>query len=146
CEVLDGDNVISGNTNNGIGLNNTSGNFIQGNFIGTNRDGTSAVANGKGIVVLDSPNNTIGVIGRFASFGNVISGNSGDGILIQNSASPVTPSQLNTVQGNFIGTDAAGIAALPNTGDGVKLDGASSNAIGDASPGQGNVISGNGGE
>jgi len=33
CEVLDGDNVISGNTESGIKIDSSDGNFVLGNFI-----------------------------------------------------------------------------------------------------------------
>ncbi|HVS81721.1 MAG TPA: LamG-like jellyroll fold domain-containing protein [Pyrinomonadaceae bacterium] len=139
CAVLDGDNVISGNVNNGIGINKASQNTVQGNFIGTDRTGTSAIPNGIGIVILDASNNNLGISG----FGNVISGNTGDGIQIKVQS---TSSNGNKVQGNFIGTNSAGTAAVPNGGDGVSIQGSSSNTIGGANPGEGNVISGNVGE
>ena len=50
----------------------------------------------------------------------------------------------NTVQGNFIGTDATGMNALPNIVAGVTIDtGSSSNLIGGTVAGARNVISGN---
>ena len=55
-------------------------------------------------------------------------------------------SQNNFVTGNFIGTNAAGAAAVANGGSGVKLDGSNGNTIGGTGPTEGNVISGNGGE
>ena len=51
----------------------------------------------------------------------------------------------NEIQGNFIGTDAAGTGALPNVQRGVLLSGgASSNTIGGLQPSDRNLISGNG--
>ena len=49
------------------------------------------------------------------------------------------------VQGNFIGTNAAGTAALANQGDGVWLDDAFGDTIGGTAAGAGNLISGNNG-
>ena len=50
------------------------------------------------------------------------------------------------VAGNYIGTNAAGTAALGNSGDGVEIDsGASSNTVGGSAAGMGNIISGNAG-
>ena len=50
----------------------------------------------------------------------------------------------NLVVGNFIGTDQTGTLAVPNALSGVILNGnASSNTVGGAAPGAGNVISGN---
>jgi hypothetical protein len=53
----------------------------------------------------------------------------------------------NVVSGNFIGTDASGTAALGNEQDGVRIrDGAQFNLIGGDTPGERNLISGNGEE
>jgi CSLREA domain-containing protein len=52
----------------------------------------------------------------------------------------------NTVAGNFIGTNAAGTAALPNTGHGIFIDGSSTNIIGGTTAAERNLISGNAGD
>jgi hypothetical protein len=64
----------------------------------------------------------------------------GNGILVQSNA--------NTISGNFIGTNPAGTARMPNgtfpnSGDGVQIQNASNNIIGTAAPGDRNIISGN---
>ena len=77
--------------------------------------------------------------GTNAGAGNVISGNLGNGILLRGS-----DVVSNSVQGNFIGTDATGMNPLPNTVAGVTIDtGASFNLIGGTVAGARNVISGN---
>ncbi len=132
-------NVISGNGANGVLLINsgTTGNLVQNNFVGTDRMGTATVGNAlNGVIVSAANNNTIG--GTVAGARNVISGNGTNGVRIRSGASG------NVVQGNFIGTDRLGTAPLGNTLEGVQInDGASSNTIGGASPGERNVISGN---
>ncbi len=133
-------NVISGNRSAlGIGGLNAMGNLVQGNFIGTDPSGTGRVPNAFGINI-SAPNNLIG--GSAANAGNVISGNGGveilDGIGIDISGAG------NQVQGNLIGTDVTGAAALPNGYHGVSVRG-SANLIGGIAAGAGNVISGNGG-
>jgi large repetitive protein len=76
--------------------------------------------------------------GTASGAGNVISGNTEDGIVLGGDASS------NLVQGNLIGTDAAGTSAVPNVEDGAVLDaGASSNTIGGTVAGARNVVSGN---
>src|SRR5665213_1850794 len=76
---------------------------------------------------------------------NVISANDSEGIYISGSSD-------NVIQGNFIGTDVTGTAALGNTppgylGSGVMIDSylfpATNNWIGGASAGARNIISGN---
>ena len=51
----------------------------------------------------------------------------------------------NVIQGNFIGTDMTGGAAMPNRQDGIVItNGSSDNTIGGTDPSDANVISGNG--
>jgi hypothetical protein len=133
-------NVISGNGGNGVGisgvLRRVARNTVQGNFIGTDHTGTAAIPNRGGIAISESDQNIIG--GATSGAGNVISGNSGDGILI--TGFPIG----NLVQGNFIGTDLTGSLELGNSGSGVVLDEAFSSAIGGATPAARNVIAFNG--
>ncbi len=125
-------NVISGNGGNGIGMVWPC--LVEGNEIGTDAGGTAAVANsGDGILVL-STGATIG--GTASGDANVISGNGSYGIDID------APDCL--VEGNKIGTDAGGTAAVPNY-NGIYVDSLSSGAtIGGTTSGDANVISGNG--
>ncbi len=96
-------------------------------MIGLDGSGTLALPNrGDGISVFAS--NDIQILH------NVISGDLGAGIRLQ--------SILVGVFGNFIGTNAAGLAAVPNQGGGVIVD-AGSSQIGDDGLDDGNVISGN---
>ena len=110
----------------------SNGNTVVGNFVGTDPAGTSALGNGQGIDVLGL-NNTIG--GTVAADRNLASGNAaGSGVLIDAGSGDV-------VQGNLIGTNAAGTAALAN-GGGITLDNAPNNTIGGTAAGAGNVLSG----
>jgi titin len=87
-------NVISGNGQYGILIQGTAstGNGILGNRIGTTSDGTSALANGHGVVVFSSSSNIVG--GTTAAARNVISGNSGLGVWLDSLTTG------NLVQGN----------------------------------------------
>ena len=129
-------NVISGNYR-GIWITSANDNVVQGNKIGTDLAGSTAIPNQlMGIYVLNSASTTIG--GAIAGAGNLISGNSGDGITIYGSSSTTS-----VVEGNLIGTDAAGTIAIANGGDGVDIvAGASSNTIG-GTGNAGNLLSGN---
>ncbi|MCI0682029.1 MAG: LamG domain-containing protein, partial [Gemmataceae bacterium] len=135
-------NVISGNNWSGIGISGagTTGNQILGNYIGTDFTGTQALANSLGGIGISggAANNIIG--GITGGTRNVISGNTGIGVNISGSSAV-----NNVVQGNYIGTNATGTAALPNSGlAGVQITGgASNNTIGGSAAGAGNVISGN---
>jgi CSLREA domain-containing protein len=120
-----------------IELDTNGGNTIQGNFIGTDPAGTLAPGNFSGIAIGNSNTNTIG--GLTADKRNLISGNK---IGVQ-----ITSGTGNMVQGNLIGTDAAGTGALGNNAAcdcGAVRVFATDTIIGGTTPGARNVISGNG--
>ena len=118
-----------------------TGNTIAGNYLGTTATGNAANANRNGVRITGGANNnTVG--GTAAVDRNVISGNLDNGVLINSAGS-----DGNTVQGNFIGVDAAGTGALGNGQAGVAIDvGATGNLIGGTVLGSGNRISNNGGD
>ena len=152
-------NVISGNKDQGVQILDlgTNGNVVAGNYIGLNATGNATVANGfhdpathffvSGIDISGgAQNNVIG--GTTAGSRNVISGNAAYGIGILQSGT-----NGNVVQGNFIGTDPAGSAAMGNgfadppnfyrySGVGI-FGGAQSNIVGGTTAGAGNLVSGN---
>ena len=100
-------NIISGNSVFGINVAGTSAsNIIQGNFIGTDYTGNISIGNSHGIYLQTGSNlgSTIG--GTAVGAGNVISGNTAIGILVDGSN--------HVIQGNFIGTNAAGTSAIAN--------------------------------
>ncbi len=130
--------VINRFNNYGILLSNNGGNVIQGNYIGIDSTGTGARGNRNGILISNSSNNIIG--GTTSSARNVISSSGFDGINIIGSGNQIT--------GNFIGTNAAGTAALGNGISGVEVSNvggplAANNVIGGTVLGAGNLISGN---
>jgi CSLREA domain-containing protein len=108
--------------------------LIEGNYIGTDLTGTVARGNGEhGIsLVREFVTNSNNTIVR-----NVISGNVGHGIDVAH-----LDAGANLIQGNRIGTDVSGTAALGNTLDGIRIA-APNNIIGGTGAGAGNVISGN---
>jgi len=125
-------------TNAGVLLGNQN-NLVQGNFIGTNATGTAGLGGGIGIFI-DASNNTIG--GGAAGAGNLISGGT-TGIHIN---SPATVGTI--IQGNKIGTDITGTAAIPNSNFGINVASltVTASSIGGANPGEGNTIAFNGGD
>jgi hypothetical protein len=118
----------------GIWLNGCDSNVIQGNYLGIAADGTTARPNSRGIVLDNSSNNMIG--GPTAAARNVISANQSSAIVIGGNS--------NVIQGNLVGTNAAGTVARPNVA-GVSIENAQStaNLIGGAAPGAGNLLSAN---
>lgn len=118
-------NVISGN---GVGGVESEG-VITGNYIGTNAAGTAAIPNGSGGGILCNP---CKVGGSAPGAGNVISGNNGNGIRGKG-----------TFQGNRIGTNAAGTAAVPNKLHGIYIESDNSTIGGTGTSSVANIISGN---
>jgi hypothetical protein len=90
---------------------------------------------GFGIEVNSSNNNLIG--GTTPGSRNLISGNRQNGIIFSGASSG------NTVQGNYVGTDRNGMAAVSNTNFGILVLDSSNNLIGGSAPAAGNLISGN---
>ena len=142
-------NLISGNNDWGIEFAQagTLNNVVAGNRIGTDVSGLLAIPNGtaslsRGGIWLGSVANRIGTNEDSVSDElerNLISGNNGTGILVNLQIdSAAVP---NLIAGNYIGADAGGLAALPNTGSGLSsvVSPTFNYVI------RGNVISGNGG-
>jgi CSLREA domain-containing protein len=135
-------NVISSNRDAGIQIVSDSGagNEVLGNYIGTNKNGTSDLGNsGEGVHISDARNSTVG--GTVSGARNVISGNNRQGVLIQTLFDNPTG---NKIEGNFVGTSAAGTAALGNGLDGVQIAGAADNTVGGTASGAANRIAHNG--
>lgn len=122
-------NLISGNLGNGVQIADppssiaSTGNQIAGNVIGLNILGDKPLPNGgAGVFIQNASSNTVG--GAATAQRNVISGNSGDGVLIQRS--PNFTAMNNAVRGNYIGTDPGGSDNggqnnLGNGGTGVSM-------------------------
>jgi hypothetical protein len=108
---------------------------IVGNFVGVNATGTAAVANENvGIFILTADGTLVG--GADPADRNVVSGNGIRGIFA-NAANV-------QIKGNYVGTNAAGTSAIPNTFDGVFVAKNTGYQIGGTLAGEGNVIGGNG--
>src|SRR5262249_30482546 len=151
--VIAGNRPVFGRGGNGVVLTDggTTGNVVAGNLIGTDVTGTLALGNGQldpaasqpgavptatgvGIAILNNAaSNQIGTPGGAP---NVIAGNPSYQVLLEGTGN-------NTLVNNYVGTNAAGTAALISGGGaGIVVAGAASgNQIG--LPGQPNLIAGN---
>ena len=162
-------NIVAGNANTGISgtpfltgtpstaLRTPQNLIVQGNYVGVAADGVSARPNTGGGLNLTGANSTIGGTTGTSPTSctgacNLISGNGGSGLVLTASFENTNPVNLGTVyasasnslvRGNYIGTNAAGTAAVPNGSVGLVVN-APSVTVGGTTPGARNVISGNG--
>lgn len=126
-------NTIAGNGRDGVLIfGSTSGfNRVDHNFIGTDPRGERAVANGlSGVHLLNTPNNSV--------LDNVISGNTGDGVFVDDNWS-----NNNEFLRNRIGTDVSGQQPLGNGGNGIRITHGQANRIGHAGDYGRNIVSAN---
>ncbi|MEW6515549.1 MAG: T9SS type A sorting domain-containing protein [candidate division FCPU426 bacterium] len=140
------ENIVAGNSSNGIVLNGNyqteptpRWNVVQHNYVGILPDDTPRPNQASGISMYHACNNLIGG-NRLAGEGNIISGNAGNGISMEDGYG-------NTFAGNYIGTVTDGSGAAPN-GHGIHLAGGHNNLVGGPNLGGqwlGNLISGNNG-
>ena len=127
ADALEG-NLISGNGDWAIlfAQAGTTGNVVAGNIVGADRSGMAAIPNGLNSlsrcgIYLGGSGNRIGTNGDGLSDTlerNLISGNNGCGILHNLQTNPTA--LPNVIAGNYIGTNATGLAALPNSGSGLS--------------------------
>lgn len=144
--IVAGDSLVRGIAVNRFGgdgfqLFGNGNNIVQGSFLGIDVAGSSALGNSAmGVRPFNSSNNTIG--GSAPETRNLISGNGVCGVELLSGASD------NLVQGNLIGTDAGGLAAVGNAkGICISSPGGSpsaNNVVGGTVEAERNVISGNG--
>ena len=134
CQVVDNPfiyyNVVSGNAGNGILVTNSDHVTIRANFVGLGADNSTVVANGNdGVLINGTSQNT--QVGGVIPLGNVIAGNTNNGIEVADTASGF--STLNT----FAGITAF-FGAAPNGNNGILITSTGGNQTI-----QTNVISGN---
>lgn len=111
-----GGNVISGNTLSGVRINDSFAARIQGSIIGLDAGGSTAVPNGGHGISIGPLAGAPYIGGTVAGQGNVISGNTTNGIDIEYGAFATG------IYNNRIGTDSTGSSAAANGGDGIRAD------------------------
>lgn len=134
CTVVDNPfiyyNVISGNLGNGIHVTDSDHVTIRANFVGTGANNAVMVGNGlDGVLIDGSSHNT--QVGGVIPLGNVISGNTLNGIEVTDTASGF--STVNTFAGTY-----AFVGIAPNGNNGILIT-----STGGDQTVQTNVISGN---
>ena len=136
-------NALSGNGATGLELiggaaDGPAFNVIAGNLIGLDATGSNPVPNGQHGILLGANATTNQIGGSTPEFRNVIAGNLGSGVVLQNSK----PGNL--ILGNFVGLDRTGTNAVPNRDRGIWIQ-ASGQVVGGLEAGAGNWIAYNGG-
>ena len=124
----------------GIQLYAASGNTIAGNWIGVDVDNIARGGSGSGVDVTCAVFNhsTANLIGGTAPANRNVIGGFWTGVsFFPGTAGP------NTVQGNYIGTDATGALPRGNVFEGIHVQAATGIQIGGTAPGAGNLIGAN---
>ncbi len=144
---FDGDQIVAGGFANIIDCTITGGGEdgiqvlgagveIRGCLIGT--DGVNDLGNARNGIDLNIVTSAF-IGGSTEQARNVVSGNGRYGIEMRDSGS------ILEIRGNYIGTNAAGTAAIGNDLGGIRISDSPSLSIGGSGSGEGNLISGNAG-
>lgn len=121
-----------------IEITNGANNVVEGCYLGLNLTGLTDASTGlNGILLTNSPNNTIGGLG--ATNRNYISGNNQSGVNFGGAATT-----NNFLLGNYIGLNVTN-GPVVNSADGLRVN-APRNTIGGSATGARNIISGNTGQ
>ncbi|HMJ90849.1 MAG TPA: Calx-beta domain-containing protein, partial [Candidatus Acidoferrum sp.] len=131
--------VITRFTSDAIEIVTNGNNVIEGCLLGIDTANTNRANSAAGVHIVSTPGNRIG--GTATGARNVISGNSGIGVHLENLGA-----SNNIIVGNLIGTDLLGAIDRGNVNDGIQVDDAPNNIIGGTTAAERNVISGNNGD
>lgn len=132
-------NIISGNLEEAVLIQGAFSNYVSGNYIGADYNGTTFLGNqGDGIMIITSADNNV-IGGTNPGTGNLVIASTLNGIYISGSVN-------NTIIGNKIGLELSGaVAGFGNGDNGIEIDNADNNFIGDGTADGRNFISGNSG-
>jgi CSLREA domain-containing protein len=150
-------NVFAGNAADGLDVHGAANVKVFGNYFGVEPDGVTPRANGGDDIEVTSVSggleaigteigtrvNSTGVASPLCDWGcNVISGATSNGIDLAGDGGSEAPASSTSVAGNYIGLDADGTAAAPNTGAGVRVGEAPHTIVGGPAAGEANRING----
>jgi hypothetical protein len=129
-------NVIGGNLGNGLRVKDSNGTVVTANFFGMASDNKGTVGNGEnGILIEGTSQNT--TLGGPIPLGNVVAGNFGHGVVLQDAVGNLVASN------NFTGAAAFNDdPSFGNGGDGWHITATGGNIVLKI----GNIISNNGGD
>ena len=138
-------NLISGNDFYGISFGEDgglggSGHLVAGNLIGTDASGGNPLPGAQSGIDVRTTTVNLTIGGTTAAHRNVVSGNLIYGIRFRTGALGTG----NVALGNYVGTNPAGDAPVPNGNYGISVETSASTLIGGTAEGAGNVASGNG--
>ncbi|MEW6207232.1 MAG: FG-GAP-like repeat-containing protein [Acidobacteriota bacterium] len=130
-----------------IALESATGNQVKGNYLGTNANGTAATGlptdvETIGVRVTISASNTV-IGGTEPHSGNIIGGNTGNGVAIDDDFFSPFGASATLVQGNLIGVSPINNSDIGNGRRGIQVTNSPATTIGGTSPGAANVISNN---
>lgn len=152
-------NVFADNAGDGLDIHGASNVRVLGNYFGVAPDGSTQAANGKDIEATSTSSGEFeaketaigtkvraeGVATPACDLGcNVISGASSSGVDLQGDGGEEAPAVATTVAGNYIGLNATGAAAVPNSSSGIRVGKAAQTVIGGPRAGEANRINGGG--
>ncbi len=129
-------NLLSGNGNRGLDMDACDDVTVVNNKIGISYSGAIAFGNSNEGIYANNTNNLV-IGGSVAGQGNVIAGNNGAGIAINNATTNIQ------IKGNKIGTTENGLTAIANAGNGLFLLNANNVRIGGSISSESNIIAAN---
>jgi CSLREA domain-containing protein len=149
-------NVFAGNSTNGLDVHGGNNVRVFGNYFGVEPDGVTPAPNGGDAIEVASfegsevTGTAVGTRVSAAAAAsppcdggcNLISGAGSSGVDLQGDGGLETPAASTSVLGNYVGLDANGAAAVPNTGAGVRVGEAAHTLVGGPAAGEANRING----
>jgi CSLREA domain-containing protein len=149
-------NVFADSAGDGLDVHGASNVKVFGNYFGVEPDGVTPLANGGDDIEVassggfEATGTAIGTRVSSASAAspqcdggcNVIAGAALNGVDLAGDGGVEAPAASTAIAGNYIGLNADGTAAVPNTGAGVRVGEAAHTVIGGPSAGEANRING----
>jgi gliding motility-associated-like protein len=127
-------NIVSGNNERGVVVENSPGPVIKGNIIGLGADGIIAIGNGQqGLHIITCSTAVVG--GSLITERNYVSENGGSGIQL-------VGSPYSIIKGNYVGVDVTGLLNKGNNNNGILLDNCRESIIGGGSANERNISCG----